>query len=70
MVSPTELDEPNSATEALSRPEREKWLKAKKEELESIETKRVWDLVDLPKERKAIRNKWILKVKCKLDGSI
>ena len=28
------------------------------------------DLIDLPKERKTIGNKWILKVKRKSDGSI
>jgi len=70
LVSPTELDEPNSVTEALSRPERDEWLKSMKEELESMKTNKVWDLVDLPKERKAIGNKWILKVKRKSDGSI
>ena len=70
LVSPTELDEPNSVTEALSRPERDGLLKAMKEELESMKTNKVGDLVDLPKEHKAIGNKWILKVKRKLDGSI
>jgi len=70
LVSPTELDEPNSVTEALSSSKRDEWLKAMKEELESMKTNKVWDLVDLPKERKAIGNKWILKVKRKSDGSI
>ncbi|KAH0720233.1 hypothetical protein KY284_005263 [Solanum tuberosum] len=54
MVCTTELDEPNSVIEALSRPERDEWLKAMKEELESMKTNKVCDLVDLPKERKAI----------------
>ena len=70
LVSPIELDEPNSVTEALLRREREEWLKVMKEELESMKMNKVWDLVDLPQERKAIRNKWILKVKCKSEGSI
>ena len=30
----------------------------------------VWDLIDLLKARKAIGNKWILKYKQKVDGSI
>jgi len=30
----------------------------------------VWNLVDLPLGRKAIGNKWILKIKRKADGSI
>ena len=31
---------------------------------------KVWEMVDLPKGRKAIGNKWILKYKRKADGSI
>ena len=30
----------------------------------------VWDLVDLPQGRRAIGNKWVLKVKQKADGSV
>lgn len=41
-----------------------------KEELESMKTNKVWDLVDLPPGRRAIRNKWVLKVKRKAYGSI
>ena len=57
-------------TEALSSPKKDEWIKAMKEELEFIKTNKVWDLVDLPSGRKAIGNKWILKFKRKLDGSI
>jgi len=64
------LDETTSVTEALSSLKKDEWLKVMKEELESIKTNKVWDLVDLPKECKAIENKWILKVKQKSDGSI
>ena len=35
-----------------------------------MKTNKVWDLFDLTKERKDIGNKWILKVKRKLDLSI
>ena len=40
------------------------------EEMESMRTNQVWDLVDLPPGRKSIGNKWILKIKRKADGSI
>ena len=56
-VSPTKLNEPNYVTEALSGPKRDEYLKAMKEELESMKTNKLWDLLDLPKERKAIGNK-------------
>eukprot|EP00959_Pyramimonas_sp_CCMP1952_P233363 4876900-Pyramimonas_sp.AAC.1 len=35
-----------------------------------MKTNRVWDLVDLPKGRRAIGNKWVLKIKHKADGSV
>ena len=41
-----------------------------REELEFMKINKVWDPVDLPKERKAIDNKWILKVKCKSYRSV
>ncbi|KAF3638907.1 hypothetical protein FXO37_24173 [Capsicum annuum] len=70
LVSPTELDEPNSVTEALSSFEKDEWIKTMREELESMKINKVWDLVDLSSGRKAIGNKWIIKVKRKSDGSI
>ena len=36
-----------------------------KEELESMQKNQIWDLVDLPSNRKAIGNKWVLKIKRK-----
>ena len=41
-----------------------------KEELALMKSNDVWDLVDLPKGRKTIENKWVLKIKCNADGSI
>ena len=40
------------------------------EEMKSMKINQVWELVDPPKGRKPIGNKWILKIKCKLDGTI
>ena len=39
-------------------------------EIESIKENKVWELVDLPPEHRAIGNKWILKIKRQADGSI
>ena len=41
-----------------------------KDELSSMDKNSVWESVDLPLGRKTIGNKWVLKVKCKADGSI
>ena len=67
MVSPTEWDETNSVTEALS-----KGMKGKNYEkrIRFHEIQQCLNLVDLSKEHKVIGNKWILKVKRKLDWSI
>ena len=40
------------------------------DEMESMKTNKVWDLVDLLLGWKAIGNKWVLKIKHKADGSI
>ena len=41
-----------------------------KEEMYSMESNRVWDLVDLPPSRKTIGNKWVLNIKHEVDGTI
>ncbi|KAH0685572.1 hypothetical protein KY290_019644 [Solanum tuberosum] len=40
-------EEPNSVQEAFSGPTKDKWIEAMKEEMESMKTNHVWDLVDL-----------------------
>ena len=40
------------------------------EEIEFMRSNQVWELVDLLKGHKAIKNKWILKIKHKTDGAI
>ena len=56
--------------EALECPTKEKWKVALEEEIKSMKVNQVWSLVDLPPDRKAIGNEWILKIKRKSDGSI
>ena len=63
-------DEPKTIKEALSSPASDKWKNAMEEEMESMKVNNVWTLVDLPKGRKAIGNKWVLKLKRKADGSV
>ena len=41
-----------------------------KEEMESMRSNQVWELVDLSKGCKASGNKWVLKIKLKADGTI
>lgn len=59
--------EPVSTEEALKK---KVWMKAMKEELDSIERNNTWKLTKLSKNKKGIRMRWIYKVKLKPDGSI
>lgn len=62
--------EPLTVNEALSSPDKEKWLGAMKNEMESLSTSEVWDLVELPKGRNAVGCKWVFKTKVNEDGSL
>lgn len=65
-----EITEPRTFKEALSLPEKEKWLIAMKEEVDAINENDTWDLVSLPVGRKTVGCKWVYKVKNGLDGQV
>ncbi|KAL0878679.1 hypothetical protein ABMA27_003736 [Loxostege sticticalis] len=54
----------------MERVDREEWLKAMKNEIESLKENNVWTLCDLPPQRKALPYKWIFRIKRNPDGSI
>jgi len=58
-----EDDEPITFTQAVSDPDRQSWSAAMEEEMESLEKNRTWDLVPLPKGKRAIGCKWVFKKK-------
>ena len=70
MIASQNDDEPKTVQEALSSSVSDEWMKAMNDEMESMRTNQVWDLVDLPSGHKEIGNKWVLKIKRKADGSI
>ena len=63
-------EEPKTIQLALFGPKAKEWFEAMKEEMNSMESNRVWDLVDLIPGRKTIGNKWVLNIKHKADGII
>ena len=63
----THVKEPKSVDDALNSPE---WFDAMKMEIDSLRDHDVWELVELPKDRKLVGSKWVLKVKRNADGSI
>ncbi|CAI7747366.1 unnamed protein product, partial [Closterium sp. NIES-54] len=69
--SPVEMPgEPTTLKEALESSDAEEWKKAMESELKSIEENGMWELVELPKGRKAITSKWLFKIKFDADGNI
>ncbi|CAI5504379.1 unnamed protein product [Closterium sp. Naga37s-1] len=69
-VKSSDAGEPATLKEALESSDAEEWKKAMESELKSIEENGTWELVELPKGRKAIRSKWLFKIKSDADGKI
>lgn len=65
-----ELIEPLSYKQALQSEESTMWKNAMNEEMASLEENNTWTLVDLPRGRKVIDNRWVFKVKRMPNGDI
>lgn len=65
-----EVIEPNTVEDALSGKDASKWKEAMKKELDCLRKNNTWKIVDLPKGKKTISAKWVLKIKRDLDGRI
>ena len=63
-------DEPTNYEEAMMSPDSAKCLEAMKSEMGSMYENKVWTLIDLPDDRRAIENKWIFKRKADADSSV
>ena len=63
-------DEPTNYEEAMVSPDSAKWLEAMKSEMRSMYENKVWTLIDLPNDRRAIEIKWIFKRKTDTDISV
>ena len=59
----TEEGEPSTFQEAVRSSDASLWMKAMQEEMEALHKNKTWELVALPKGRKAIGNKWVYKIK-------
>ena len=63
-------DEPTNYEEAMMSPDSAKWLEAMKSKMRSMYENKVWTLIDLPIDRRAIEIKWIFKRKTNADSSV
>ena len=66
----TDDGEPSCFQEAIDCDENAKWKMAMKEEMDSLEKNEIWDLVELPKDRKVVGCKWVFKLKKSVDDKI
>ena len=64
------VTEPITLKEALMTPNAKEWQEAADLEYESLLENETWDLVDLPRDRKAIGSRWVFKVKHHSDGRV
>jgi hypothetical protein len=62
--------EPGTVMEAMASSEKAKWINVMDKEMESLRNNDVWELVELPKDRKAIGSKWVFKLKTDSNGSV
>lgn len=62
-VTLTDGGEPECYDEAMESDEKKKWLDAMQDEMKSLHDNHTFDLVKLPKGKKALENRWIFRVK-------
>ena len=63
-------NDPETFSQAMSSKASNSWYNAMKEEMNSMASNRVWDLVELPNGIKAIGCKWVFKTKKDSLGNI
>ncbi len=59
----TLISEPFTYSQAISGPNAKNWKEAIKSEYDSLMSNKTWEIVDIPQNRKAIKCKWIFKIK-------
>jgi Reverse transcriptase (RNA-dependent DNA polymerase). len=62
--------DPISFKEAMKSEHSSEWLKAMKDEIKSMSTNKVWDLVEIPEGAKTVGCKWVYKTKHDPKGNI
>lgn len=60
---------PMTPDEACASDEKDKWIEAMRSELKSLEENGTWELVNLPENRKAIKNRWVYARKTDRAGN-
>ena len=61
--------EPECYGKAMLHEEKDKWFKAMQEEIKSLHENHTFDLVKLPQGKRALKNKWVFKLKSGKNNS-
>ncbi|PKI76595.1 hypothetical protein CRG98_002904 [Punica granatum] len=64
----TDGGEPECYGEAVAHEHKEHWLKAMNEEMNSLSKNHTYDLVKLPQGKRALKNKWVYRLKTENSG--
>lgn len=59
---------PTTPEEALDSGEKDEWMDAMRSEIESLQSNQTWELVQLPQDRKTVKNKWVFAKKTDATG--
>ena len=65
-----DTDDPQTYEEAMRRDDSKAWHEAMQSEINSMYENQVWNLVNLPDGKKAVRNKWVFKRKTDMNGNL
>lgn len=61
---------PTTVKQALESGEKDRWLAAMNDEIESMRVNDTWEMVQLPRDRKTIKNKWVFAKKTDSFGNV
>ena len=65
-----EMSDPLTFKEAVGSPNKDDWIAALEDEIDSLQEQETWDLVEKPNQCKVLSNRWVFKTKLKSDGSV
>ena len=64
------LATPKTFLEALNSPQKLQWVAAMKKEIEALKENGTWDKMKLPQGRKAVKSKWVYRIKTNENGNV
>lgn len=67
-VTLTDGEEPESFSEAMNDENKKKWMEAMQDKMKSLHETKTFDLVKLPNGKRALKNKWVFRIKHEEHG--